>query len=439
SDLTELLAMDFKKLSQYFPVMLATPEAAAELLTDASFDVLLVDDAHQLSTAHALSNVGLADRVILAGDEQRSALHPDRRFFADQLQQHRGITTLQYQHLQRPLRLLQFANVAFDQQLRFVNRGSRLFPQEGLALNTHGRYNAESQINDEECANVIGILLNVPPLPDHNVPTVSIVAFSVAQRDLIADRILELSQVKDEDGARIKELYQHGLAVYHIDDFDAIQTDVLIASLGYAPPEDSQPTEGLFDTPQDHARLRLLCSGHYHQIILCHSLPNELIQHWRQHPAQRGSYVLSHFIDYLRALETNDARLQQHVLQKLNPHPAQQQLNPFLQQVGKALEAYFEPGRIRYNLTAGNTVLPLVLMPKDESQQPWLIQADGSFAHGQIAAYEWAAKAEETIAYLGLRVKNIWSVDWWKSPQHCARVLASELIREENVVLENES
>ena len=436
ASLKEILQMDFEAVSNFFPIVLASPEAASTLFLDHQFDGLLIDDGHQLSVPKAIALKDLSHKLIIAGDTNRQNLIHHQNFFEDLSNQNTRQYKLEYQHMRRPLKLLQFANVAFSQQLNFVNKGAQLFPQEALALNTHGTYNTETQINDEECANVIGILLNTPPLPDHNTPRVSVVAFTEAQRDLIADRILELSQVKDEDGSKIQQLYQHGLAVYYIGDFDAIKSDIVIASLGYSQNEEKVNTDFvLLHNGKGLDYINLLCSGNYHQLILCHSFSNELLQSWRDNPNQKGTYILSHFIAYLRALETNDLATQDIILNQLNGNKEEiYSDHPFLEEVAKALSPYFEPDRIKQNITISNTTFPLIILPKDASQLPWVIQADGSLWPSSTSAYEWEAQAQETIAFLGLNTKNLWSVEWWKSPQQTARVLASELIKYDNLI-----
>jgi len=438
ASLKEIIQMEFEAVGNFFPIVLATPEAASTLFLDHQFECLLIDDGHQLPVPKAIAIKDLSHKLIVTGDPNRKHLSQHQNFFEDLVSQGHRQYNLEYQHLRRPLKLLQFANVAFGQQLNFVNKGAQLFPQEALALNTHGTYNKETKINDEECANVIGILLNTPPLPDHNTAKVSVVAFSQAQRDLIADRILELSQVKDEDGAKIQRLHQHGLAVYYIGDFDAIKSDIVIASLGYSQnEEESQEDFVLLKNGKGLDYINLLCSGNYHQLILCHSLSNELLQSWRDQADQKGTYILSHFIAYLRALETNDLATQDIILDRVNENKETiHSDHPFLEEVARALSPYFEADRIKQNITISNTTFPLIILPKDSSQLPWVIQADGSLWPSSTSAYEWEAQAQETIAFLGLNTKNLWSVEWWKSPQQSARVLASELIKNDNIEIQ---
>ena len=446
SDLAAALNQHSEALSSYFPIMLCTPDVATELIQAQTYDYILVDDAHGINTSTGAALEALAPTTIIAGDEGKKALIGGS-MMATQLGQKMINKSLRFQHLRSPSSLLKFSNLAFDNRLKFLHRNIKLYTQECKVHAVQGNYDTSVKCNEEEVEKVMDLIFGIQPLPDHNLPKVSIICFSKAQRNRISEELLTIKKTKGSRGEYIQKLYHNGLGIHSIEDMDAITSDLVIVLLGFDTlmEEDKNQDIALLNQPMGLAWLNALCAGNYHQIHFCHSLSEEAIQEGKNNHRFKGYFLLTNFISYLSAIEQEDVVEQKAILRQLAIHNELKtgtnglaphlsySTPPFLKEVGIALEPYFETGRVKYNAMVDNIILPLVIKPKYKAQQPWVIQADGSFFPSQSLAYEWDAKTHESISFLGLKIKNLWSVEWWKSPQQSARVLASEIIRYDSV------
>lgn len=437
-DLQSLMAAHFSTISNTFPVVLCTATFAAEILPEQQrlFDLILIDDAQQIPMEYAIPAIQLGEQLIIAGSCHHSTLPRQNDLFSTLL--NREDTTsfpLNIIHLDRPKELLNFQHAAFHPKLEIFSKRNSEYSSIAEVFSTKGIFNPEDGINQAESIKVIELVLQTEKTADHLYPKLSVICFTRAQQQLIADRLLRISQGTDLESEKTRALFSAGLGVYHIEALQAIKPDAVIVSLTYGITETTAQICAeihALNEPTGLAFLRLISSGNYEKIQFCHSIPEENLRSWTKQYTAFGQYTVAQFIHYLSAIQVKNKSKQKQVLQELQKTAPSNETtakkNLFPTEVAKALYPFFGVERIKINPIIAKVSVPLAIKPLHPGQAPIAIKIDDSF-QSLTMAVEWEQQKDEIFKYLGLDQLNTWSIDWWKDPELAARKLASQIIK----------
>lgn len=429
--LHELLKKGLDAVTTVYPVVLATPFAAAHILPEqwSHFDYVLFDEAQYLSLEENLKSLQLGKKAVIFGDCSRLPTKDESVLLGWAKTKEVPAVKLKTYHRWNPGNLLQLLN-GKDIDEAAVGQFKISFEQ------LDGRYNEAEGTNDEEAQRIIHLLNEVKPTEKRTFPTVGIACFTVAQRDLIASYLLKIKQKWSPGVEKIQQLERNGLGVFYIDELRGQHFDVLIISSTYgimnAKGELTTHAETL-NAPDFTCSVRLLMSRALQELYIVNSIPESNWEQWMNTPEQPGIFLLANYFAYNQALQAADADRQQSIAQRLKEwaQPDQYQLPEkiFLEEVAIALHPYLGKDRLKIGEEEAQLKLPLLVEGLHHHQPGVVLQPDGFAAHTPFTDYVWEDRQRDLVTNRGFVYQPIWSLNWWKNPRQESRKLASAIIK----------
>ncbi|MBK7937010.1 MAG: hypothetical protein IPJ82_07890 [Lewinellaceae bacterium] len=229
----ELFQKHIQPLTETLPVLLVTPQVALDVvqLSNMTFDVVLVDEAHNIPKQECYHLFEMAKNLVVFGDSKQ-----DMTPFAedDFLEFCKGIgaktNTLEYQHQDSPEEWVRFNKIAFGTPYKRLPSG-RKAQEATIVANVEGRYDESTCTNDAEARQIIDWLNLIEPTAARTYPVVGIACSTVQQRDLIAGQLLKIRQRKQPGYEKIQQMLLSGLGVYQFAELQGQHVDILLISL----------------------------------------------------------------------------------------------------------------------------------------------------------------------------------------------------------------
>lgn len=428
-------------LTETLPVLLTTPQVALDVmqLSKMVFDVVLVDEAHNIPKQECYHLFDMAKHLVVFGDSRQ-----DMTPFAedDILEFCKGIgsktQTLDYQHQDTPEGWVRFNKIAFGTPFKRIPSG-RSALDSTVVVNVEGRYSEQSRTNEAEARQVIDWLNLIEQTPSHTYPVVGIACATVQQRDLIAAQLLRIRQHKMAGWEKIQQLFLNGLGVYQFAELQGQHVDVLLLSL----------THGVIDAHGSLTRdlhfwnsqlgfnqLHVVLTRATQKFYVAHSIPEGLHSVLASDKNFLGTCILSHlvtFADYLQRGERDAAEEQLNKMKSLLDY-VDSYFEPtvFSEEVELALRPYFEQSQMRKSVLAAGVRVPLFIQGMNEGERSNVLAFDGVLAKTTLPSYEWEEKLSNYFRKEGIAYVPAYSAHWWRSPKQEARKLASRLLKGED-------
>lgn len=403
-----------------FPIILATPYAATTALPFSTqpFDYVLFDEAQYLAEPEFLSICALAKKaVFLEEPRQLPSLEPSS---VAAWAAANAIPTfhLKNSYQQYPGNVLQLSeNVQSEFAIHFEQ--------------VDGRYDEQNGTNDEEAQYIITLLNEVKPTSQRTFPTVGIVCFTIAQRDLIASYLLKIRQRWSVGAEKIQQLERNGLGVFYLDELRGQHFDVLIISNTYgiinAKGEVTEHTAQL-NNSETLAYVQLLLSRPLRELFIVNSIPQASLQNWLKMPQHAGYFLLANYLNYNQFLHKNLEESRLRIQDWLNVSPSEEKEYIFAKEVSIALQPYLGQERV----VVGGVHGDLLVQGAHETQPPLLLQPDGFFGETSATDYIWEDTQRAKLLAQGIVYQPFWSVNWWKNPRQEARKLAGIVIKSDH-------
>lgn len=430
-NLQELLKKGLDAVTTVYPVMLATPFAAAHILPEqwSHFDYVLFDEAQYLTLKENLKPLQLGKKTVIFGDCSRLPTKDESVLLGWAKAQEIPAVKLKTYHRWNPGNLLQLLN-GKDIDEAAIGQFNINFEQ------LDGRYDEAEGTNDEEAQRIIHLLNEVKPTEKRTFPTVGIACFTVAQRDLIASYLLKIKQKWSPGVEKIQQLERNGLGVFYIDELRGQHFDILIVSSTYgimnARGELTAHADAL-NMPDFTCSIRLLMSRPLQQLFIINSIPEASWERWLDMPEQPGIFLLANYFAYNQALQAADAGRQQNIAQRLKdwaqPDENQLQERIFLEEIAITLQPYLGKDRLKIGAEEAELKLPLLIENVHHNQPGVVLQPDGFAAYTPFTDYIWEDQQRDLITKRGFVYQSIWSLNWWKNPRQESRKLASAMIK----------
>lgn len=424
-------------LSETLPVLLTTPEVALDVvqLSNMQFDVVLVDEAHNIPKQECYHLFGMAKHLVVFGDERQ-----DMTPFAedDILEFCKGIGAntlhLDYQHQDTPEGWVRFNKIAFGTPFKRMPSG-RSALNTTVVVNVEGRYDEAAGTNEAEARQLIDWLNLIEPTPTKTYPVVGIACATVQQRDLIAAQLLRIRQKKMAGWEKIQQLFLNGLGVYQFSELQGHHVDVLLLSL----------THGTVDTNGSLTRhlhfwnsqlgfnqLHVVLTRATQKFYIAHSIPEGLHSVLAADKNFLGTCILSHLVTFADFLQRGEREAAEEQLIKmkalLNYEDSYFEPTVFGEEVERALRPYFEQSQMKRSALAMGVRVPLFIQAKGGGEQSSVLAFDGVLAKTELPSYEWEAKLGDYFRQQGISFVPVLAAQWWRSPKQEARKLASKLL-----------
>lgn len=430
----ELFEHHLEALTETLPVLLVTPQVALDVVQTSNmvFDLVFVDEAHNIPKQECYHLFDLAKNLIIFGDAKQD-MTPSAE--DDLLEYCKALgantCTLEYQHQDSPEEWIRFNQIAFGTPFQRLPSG-RSGSEVTVVANVEGRYEESSGTNEAEARQIIDWLNLIEPTPAKTYPVVGIACSTVQQRDLIAGQLLKIRQRKTPGHEKIQQLHLNGLGVYQFAELQGQHVDVLLLSI----------THGLVDahgTLTNHLhfwntqlgfnQLHVALTRATQKIYIAHSIPPGLYSVLAANKSFIGTCVLSHLVTFGEYIQQGNHAAAEEQLQKMKTLLEYPEVAPtssvFMQEVEYALQPYFETSQLRRNAEVEGVVVPTLIQTREHRS---LLLYDGVLAASQYPSYEWEGKVRRYFAKLGIESVPTLSVQWWKSPKQEARKLAARLL-----------
>ncbi len=433
-------------LVEILPVWLASPEMVSSVfpLKEGLFDIVIFDEASQLTVESGMPSIYRGKQIIVAGDEKQ--LPPSNLFRAGYADEEDEEET----------------NFDTDESVSLLNLAKRRFPEkilqwhyrskyeELINFSNHAFYNGYVQIapnvtpfkeppslvwkqidgrwinqsNEVEALEVVTQLKNT--LQKQPGKSVGIITFNAKQQSKVQDMIDNVAVEDEEFRILYNELLSRNLDerlfVKNIENVQGDERDIIIFSISYAKNEEGKVYNrfGSLNQKGGENRLNVAVSRAKEGIIVVSSIEPEDLN--VANTSERGPKLLKSYLKYARAVsggKIEDINAVIHEINEtVNTHVIQQALHfdsPFEEQVYQQLR------NLGYEITtqvgmSGYRIDMAVVHPNDHSRYILGIECDGAMYHSSPSARERDVYRQSYLESRGWTIERIWSRNWWKDP-----------------------
>lgn len=436
----QLFSEHLGPLTETLPAMFVTPQVALDVvrLSDQKFDLVLVDEAHNIPKQECYHLFGLAQHLVVVGDAKQ-----DMTPFAedDILEFCKGIGakthSLEYQHQDSPEEWIRFNKIAFGTPFKRLPSG-RAASESTIVTNVEGRYDETTGTNEAEARQILDWLNVIEPTPAKTYPVVGIACATVQQRDLIAAQLLKIRQRKTPGHERIQQMLLSGLGVYQFGELQGQHVDILLMSLthGMTDAQGSLTRHLHFWNSQlGFNQLHVALTRASQKMFIAHSIPEGLHSVLAADKNFLGTCVLSLLVTFADHIQRGNEVAAEEQLQKMKAllgyEDSQYPVTMLMEEVELALRPYFDSSQMRTNAMAAGMRVPMLLEGKTADEHSSVLLFDGVLAPTAVPSYEWEEKLRNYFQRNKIEYVPTLSAHWWKSPKQEARRLASRLLRKE--------
>jgi hypothetical protein len=458
------------------PIWLMSPLSVADVLPlEASFDLVIFDEASQIPLEDAVPAIHRADQVIVVGDRQQ--LPPtnffaatlddddadaddsidglDRELDADSLLTHADrtlpSTLLGWHYRSRHESLIDFSNRAFYAgrllTIPPVNEMSRHPPiaaraaEDGRAGCSHmldrpislhrvdGIY--ESRRNVTEARYIAHLVREL--LLGHTKHTIGVVAFSEAQQGTIEDALTDLAAGDpamrarlDEEMAREEDGQFVGLFVKNLENVQGDERDVIIVSVCYGPDPRGKMIMnfGPINRRGGERRLNVIFSRARHHIAVVSTIDHTRITN----DYNDGAACLKRYLQYAECCSMGDlAGARAALLIPGSAGKPHDERDPVVADIARALRAH--GWQIAEGVGASRLRCDLAIRRADESRYRLGVLVDRP-EHWALGVDEALRLKPGVLRAFGWRITTVLTKDWLADPAGVARRL-DELARDQ--------
>ena len=417
------------------PCFMMSPLAVSQYLpADMRFDVVIFDEASQVTPGDAINCIYRGKALITAGDDRQL---PPTSFFdrvSDEEDEDTDVQDFQsilelakasgafrnlglrWHYRSRHEDLIAFSNHRFYEGKLVTYPGAHSHgPDVGVELfPVAGQYRrGTSRDNPIEAKKVADrVVHHFDTRPDTSL---GVVTFSVAQADAIQTALDRVLEDRPDLARHFEEDRLHGFFIKSLESVQGDERDVMIFSLGYGPDEHGKVTAnfGALNKPKGWRRLNVAITRARQRVEIVSSLRAGTV------PATTNESVL-HLAGYLDYAERGTEAL------GLDLGPS-----------GRGTDSPFEDSVIDVIRAHGYTVEPQVgaagyridigvRHPAHPGVYAIGIECDGYMYHSSPAARDRDRLREQVLVGLGWRLHRIWGTAWYRHrPDEERRLIAA--------------
>jgi very-short-patch-repair endonuclease len=430
------------------PVFMMSPISVAQFLEPGSvtFDLLLIDEASQVSPVDALGAVARARQVVVVGDDKQL---PPTRFFskmldngapldgndddglsAGDLESVLGLCLaqgmpqrmLRWHYRSRHHSLIAVSNREFyENHLYVVPSPTTVTALHGLHFRhvKGGVYDRGNSATNRVEAQAIAdaVIEHARRYPRKSL---GVGAFSVAQRDAIRDEL----ELRQREHVELAGFFAAGNAepffVKNLENIQGDERDVIFISVGYAPDASGYMAMsfGPLSTQGGERRLNVLISRARERCEVFSSITADDIDLRRA--TSRGAAAFKTFLRYAATgvLDTQEPTGREH------DSDFERQVDDALQ--ARGYEVHRQVG------TAGFIIDLAVVDPSRPGRYLLGIECDGATYHSSRSARDRDRLRETVLRDRGWNIHRVWSTDWFHRPAEQLEKLVAALERARN-------
>ncbi|WP_428820329.1 DUF3320 domain-containing protein [Microbulbifer sp. MCCC 1A16149] len=431
-------------LTTLAPCLMMSPLSIAQFLSagQSLFDVVIFDEASQITVWDAVGSLARGKQVIVAGDPKQM---PPTNFFgrADDdpdgdidaegdlesiLDELIGASIpqriLNLHYRSRRESLIAFSNSRYyDSSL--ITFPAPVHPDKGVSLvRPEGFYaRGKARHNQGEAKAIVAEIVRRLKSPDKSVRSLSIgvVTFNTEQQSLIED-LLDKARSDDPsiEWAFSEEATLEPVFVKNLETVQGDERDVILFSITYGPDESGHVTMnfGPLNRNGGERRLNVAMTRARVEMIVFSTMPPERIDLARTQA--RAVADLKHFLEYA---ERGASALGAAVHGSLGDFES-----PFEVAVARALQdkgwiVHPQIGVSAFRIDLG------IVHPDEPGIYLAGVECDGAMYHSSAYARERDKIRQAVLEGLGWTLFRVWSTDWWTNRDKALRELDEYLTR----------
>ncbi|MCQ2439703.1 MAG: DUF4011 domain-containing protein [Oscillospiraceae bacterium] len=409
------------------PCFLMSPLSVSTFLTPESvhFDVVIFDEASQIFPQDAIGAIYRGNQLIVVGDSKQM---PPSNFFnastdAESNDEETGDVTdfesildlcstsmqqlrLRWHYRSRYEQLISFSNKNFyDNDL--VTFPSSKADASGVGIDYYhvdGVFDRKSHTNRKEAETVVDLIYqNIEKYPNR---TLGVVAFSVAQQDLIEKLLAKRRQSTPEKEYFFKNEGQEPFFIKNLETVQGDERDTIIFSIAYGMDEQGRLLHnfGPLNRVGGERRLNVAVTRAKCNVQLVSSMHYTDIDLKRT--SAEGAKLLREYLDYA---ENGEIALERAV----NVSAFEQFDSDFELEVCEFLRS--KGFSVDTQVGCSGFRIDLGLKIPDSSDYVLAIECDGATYHSSKNARDRDRLRQEILERMGWKFYRIWSTDWFRN------------------------
>jgi hypothetical protein len=431
--LTQLFEYEHSTLTEFFPVLMATPAIANQVFRQSEFDCLIFDDAQDVLAEQCGNIVTQASQIYIFGDSFNIHLKDNSLLYHALQWKEKSKAEIAMIHTTKSGGMNAFLDAIYpSESLRLPVLSHQDF---FILENTMGRYDEALSINPVEAEHVLMLLNDIKKLPNNRYPSVGILTSTYEQRDLIANMLLKIKQKRTVGVEKIQQLERNNFGVFHWSEAVGLHFDIVIVSFTYGIKDTkgkvSREIQLINDDKGIESLYQMLTSA-TQKLYWCNSIPQNYFDEFFEAPYAKGTYLLSAIVKYFQALKKEDQTLASTILNN-TAHAMgavrRYDENPLIEEIYQQLNKVVPQERLVQSPSIGSLSVPLMIRPLYDNQPTLILRLDGTFTLPLTPDPVWEQVFIDKMKTENYQLLESWSVNWWRNPQTETQRLLSELER----------
>lgn len=433
-----------KGLLEAMPVWLATSDTVSSIfpLTEGLFDIVIFDEASQVTLENSIPVLYRAKKVMIAGDENQM---PPTNFFNENF----NTESLEDEEDHELLRIMENESLLEAVKLFFPNQSLiwhyRSIYEELINFSNHAFYGGNikaypnpfkfyetrpiewiycengvwgNNVNEMEAIKVIEILNNI--MQEYHDKSIGIIAFNKKHSELIEKKLNKLREA-DAEFNRLVEVYEQihktEILISNLENCQGSERDIIILSIAYASNSEGRLNanfgplsefggEKRLNVAISRAKFKMyVVSSFRHTDLAGKSFSNE------------GPKLLKEFIAYAEAVSSGKLDVIRTIFDRINNNKKRKDTSgdfdsPFEKEVySRLVEKNYivdrQVGCSGYRIDLG------IVHPDDPDRYILGVECDGAMYHSSKSAKERDIYRQRNLEEKGWIIERIWSRDWW--------------------------
>lgn len=425
-------------ISRMCPAMLMSPLSVSQYLGTnwPQFDLVIFDEASQMPTCEAVAAISRGKSAVIVGDEYQ--LPPTSFFMAENFsEQHSEIEDLESiledcLALSMPQKyLLWHYRSKHESLITFSNRhfyknSLMTFPSnDDMATKVSFEYvkgiyeRGAGRNNKEEAKAVVKEIQKRLSDPQTASQSIGVVTFNVNQQSLIEDLLNDMLR-KNSDLEVVAAQMHEPIFIKNLENVQGDERDVILFSVGYGRDKFGKVVMNFGPLNRDggERRLNVAVSRARYEMKVFSSLKAEDIDLYRSNA--KGVQYLKSFLEYAERGKV--------ALMHMEYGEKKKAKDAFVESVAKALQAKgyavnTNIGSSEYRVDIG------IIDPETPDRYLLGLLCDGYNYVASHSTHDRDVTAPAVLSLLGWKTYNIWSVEWWDTPEHVLNSIIREIER----------
>ena len=425
-------------ISRMCPAMLMSPLSVSQYLGTnwPQFDLVIFDEASQMPTCEAVAAISRGKSAVIVGDEHQ--LPPTNFFMADNFsEQHSESEDLEsiledclalsmpqkyllWHYRSKHESLITFSNRHFYKNSLMTFPSNDDMATKVLFEYVKGIYErGAGRNNKEEAKAVVKEIQKRLSDPQTASQSIGVVTFNVNQQSLIEDMLNDMLR-KNSDLEVVAAQMHEPIFIKNLENVQGDERDVILFSVGYGRDKFGKVAMNFGPLNRDggERRLNVAVSRARYEMKVFSSLKAEDIDLYRSNA--KGVQYLKSFLEYAERGKVALMHMEYGVKKKAK--------DAFVESVAKALQAKgyavnTNIGSSEYRVDIG------IIDPESPDRYLLGLLCDGYNYVASHTVHDRDVTTPAVLSLLGWRTYNIWSVEWWDTPEHVLNGIIREIER----------